>query len=371
MARSIVSSLFRRMPGPESDAHVSPSSDPGSHISSQSRGRRPLGDQIEELEEIEMKSDKVIGTNSLDGSGKKVMAADINLETFSDEESELSETAKKLENLSRDEQSFSKRINEWIKTVSIRDEMDTIKRNYDVIVHKDDADDDTVQTDNPTKSPSVENKSILEKTNYEQSEVSEFEDDQPSGLTSPAPVLMVSNFTDVSDDQEEIDTEDYEELKKKFQAERNSFVPSTIIPTVALQSFEQGFANVQKSNGNLLFENGIGRSKMMTNLPMTYPSVTKNYHFKILETTEQKMKILRDGTRQVDTTHTREQSENVYDGESSWMRCGVILKVFLVIILCSVLVTGYFYRVHEGFELYCHISHSHDSIEEGKVSIEL
>ena len=368
MARSIVSSLFRRMPGPESDTHVSlPSSDLGSQISSQSRGRRTLVDQIEE---IEMKSDKVIGTNSLGGSGKKVMA-DINLETFSDEESELSETAKKLENLSQDEQSFSKRINEWIKTVSIRDEMDIIKKNYDSIVHKDDEDYDTVPTSNSKKFSSMENKSVVEKTNYEQSDVSEFEDDQPSGLTSPAPVLMVSNFTDVSDDQKEIDTEDFEELKKKFQAERNSFVPSSIIPTVALQSFEQGFANVQKSNGNLLFENGIGRNKMMTNLPKLFPSLTKNYHFKVLETTEQKMKILSDGTRQVDTTHTREQSENVYDGESAWMRCSVILKVFLVIVLCSVLVTGYFYRVHEGFELYCHISHSHDSIEEGKVSIEL
>ena len=363
-------------PGPETESRVSSTksglgSHVSTHVSSQSRG--PHADQIEELEEIEINSDEVIGTKSLDGSGKNILA-DINLETFSDEESELSDTAKKLENLSRDEQSFSKRINEWIKTVSIRDEVDTIKRSYDNIVHGDD--EDTVPTSNSKNTSTIENNSVVEKTNYDQSEVSEFEDDQPSGLTSPAPVLMVSNFTNVSDDQEETDNEDFEELKRKFQAERNSFVPSSIIPTVALQSFEQGFANVQKSNGNLLFENGIGRNKRMTNLPMSYPDVTKNYHFKVLETTEQKMKILRDGTREVDTTHTREQTEKVYDGEGSWMRCSILFKVLLVIILCTALVIGYFYRIHEGFELYCHLSHSHDSIvhrddREGKVSIEL
>ena len=130
---------------------------------------------------------------------------------------------------------------------------------------------------------------------------SDVDDDQPSGLTSPAPVLMVSNFTNVSDCQEDTDNEAFEELKRRFQAERNSFVPSSIIPTVALQSFEQGFSNVQRSNGARLFDNGVGRNKLTGDSP--YPSVTKNYHFKVLETTEQKMKILRDGTREVDTTH--------------------------------------------------------------------
>ena len=138
----------------------------------------------------------------------------------------------------------------------------------------------------------------LSLTNDDQSVVSGMDDDQPSGLTSPAPVLMVSNFTDVSDDQDDSDNDEFEELKRKFQAERNSFVPSSIIPAVALQSFEQGFANVQKSNGNILFDNGIGRNKLISSgLPMSNPSLTKNYHFKVLETTEQKMKIRSDGTR--------------------------------------------------------------------------
>jgi len=262
---------------------------------------------------------------------------------------------KKLEHLSMDEKSFTKRINEWIKTVSLRDDVDTIKKNYNSIVHKDE--DETIQKSTPEKSQTTE------KENDDQSVVSGIEDDQPSGLTSPAPVLMVSNFTDVSDDQDDSDNDEFEELKRRFQAERNSFVPSSIIPTVALQSFEQGFANVQKSNGNILFENGIGRNKLISSgLPMSYPSLTKNYHFKVLETTEQKMKILSDGTRQVDTTHKREQSEKVFDEEGSWTRCSVILRVLLVVILLSALVIGYFYRVHERFELFCHLSHSHDSI---------
>ena len=375
VARSIVSGLFRRMPRLESETslHVpSSSSGPGSHVSHvSSHHAGSQVDQIEEevLEEIEMQAEEMRATKSLDnGSGEKTLA-DINLETFSDEGSEMSEGAKKLEHLSMDEKSFTKRINEWIKTVSLRDDVDTIKKNYNSIVHKDE--DETIQTSTPEKSQTTE------KENDDQSVVSGMEDDQPSGLTSPAPVLMVSNFTD--DDQDGSDNDEFEELKRRFQAERNSFAPSSIIPTVALQSFEQGFANVQKSNGNILFENGIGRNKLISSgLPMSFPSLTKNYHFKVLETTEQKMKILSDGTREVDTTHKREQSEKVYDEEGSWTRCSVIFRVLLVVILLSALVIGYFYRVHERFELFCHLSHSHDpivhkddSVSGGKVSIEL
>ena len=365
VARSIVSGLFRRMPNSGPGSHVS-------HVSTHHAGSHV--DQIEEelLGEIEMQAGEVIATKSVDGSGEKILA-----ETFSDEESELSESGKKLEYLSKDGQSFTRRINEWIKTVSIRDDVDTVMKNYNNIVHKDE--DDIIRTSTPEKSQTVEcsNNSVTEQKYDDQGDVSGLEDDQPSGLTSPAPVLMVSNFTDVYDDQDDTDNDDFEELKRKFQAERNSFVPISIIPTVALQSFEQGFANVQKSNGNILFDNGIGRNKLNSSgLPMSYPSLTKNYHFKVLETTEQKMKILSDGTREVDTTHKREHSEKVYDEEGSWTRCSAILRVLLVIILCTALVIGYFYRIHEGFELYCHLSHSHDSIvhrddREGKVSIEL
>ena len=379
VARSIVSGLFRRMPRVESETtfHVSsPNSGPGSHVSHVSTHHAGSHvDQIEEevLGEIEMQAEEVIATKSVDGSGEKILA-----ETFSDAESELSESAKKLEHLSKDGQSFTKRINEWIKTVSIRDDVDTVKKNYNNIVHNDE--DDFSQTSTPEKSQTVEtNNSLTEQKYDDHGDVSELEDDQPSGLTSPAPVLMVSNFTDVSDDQEDTDNDNFEELKRKFQAERSSFVPISIIPTVALQSFEQGFANVQKSNGNILFDNGIGRNKLMSSgLPMSCPNLTKNYHFKVLETTEQKMKILSDGTREVDTTHTREHSEKVYDEEGSWTRCNAILRVLLVIILLSALFIGYFYRVHERFELFCHLSHSHDSIVHkddsvsgGKVSIEL
>ena len=367
VARSIVSGLFRRMPNSGPGSHVS-------HVSTHHAGSHV--DKIEEelLGEIEMQAGEVIATKSVDGSGEKILA-----ETFSDEESELSESGKKLEYLSKDGQSFTRRINEWIKTVSIRDDVDTVMKNYNNIVHKDE--DDIIRTSTPEKSQTVEssNNSVTEQKYDDQGDVSGLEDDQPSGLTSPAPVLMVSNFTDVSDDQDDTDNDDFEDLKRKFQAERNSFVPISIIPTVALQSFEQGFANVQKSNGNILFDNGIGRNKLNScGLPMSYPSLTKNYHFKVLETTEQKMKILSDGTREVDTTHKREHSEKVYDEEGSWTRCSAILRVLLVIILLSALVIGYFYRVHERFELFCHLSHIHgsivhkdDSASGGKVSIEL
>jgi len=102
VARSIVSGLFRQMPRFESETslHVSsPSSGPGSnvsHVSSHHVGSKV--DQIEEeevLEEIEMQAEEMRATKSLDnGSGEKTLA-DTNLETFSDEGSELSEGAKK------------------------------------------------------------------------------------------------------------------------------------------------------------------------------------------------------------------------------------------------------------------------------------
>merc|ERR1712241_976048 len=135
------------------------------------------------------------------------------------------------------------------------------------------------------------------------------DDDQPAGVASPAPVLSVSNFTNISD--EDFDAEAIEELKRRFQAERGSFVTSSMLPASALRSFEQGFSNVRQANGNELFENGVGRNVYREDpfkkhsMRSTENNIFKNYHIKVLETTEQKVKVNPDCTREVDTLHKK------------------------------------------------------------------
>ena len=95
------------------------------------------------------------------------------------------------------------------------------------------------------------------------------------------------------------------------------------------------------ANGNQLFENGTGRSRLdvLQNVPNWHNNMNmnKNYHFKLLETTEQKMKINADGTREVDTVHKKEHSEKVYDNENAYGR-----KIFIFVILC-LLICGLMY----------------------------
>jgi len=247
------------------------------------------------------------------------------------------DTVQQLESLAREHDTFQRRIAEWITTVTLRDDQDTAGNC------------DTGEMEMVTSTPEGAQTDSAE---------DEDDDDQPAGVASPAPLLSVSNFTNISD--EDFDAEAIEELKRKFQAERGSFVTSSILPASALRSFEQGFSNVRQANGNELFENGVGRNvyreepfKKHSMWP-TENNIFKNYHIKVLETTEQKVKVNPDGTREVDTLHKKEHSEKVFDDK--YLQWGFWIKMFIIFFLAlSLLVAAYIFKVHENIDIYCHV----------------
>merc|ERR1712012_132817 len=247
-----------------------------------------------------------------------------------------------LQNLDITQNSFKDRITEWINTVTIKDA--TINTDTDQVENAP----STFTASTPKRNSSF---SVAES-----GEDDENEDDQPSALTSPARVLMVSNFTNVTDTDEDQDA--IEELKRRFQAERSSFVASSIIPSTALRSFEEGFANVQMSNGNELFDNGICSNRhqpyhqQFSDIPRWQEKMNKNYHFKVSETTEQKMLIKSDGTREVDTVHKREQTENLYD-DGLFNKLGFCFKVLLVVLFLIGLAGIVVYLVRDKFDFTC------------------
>jgi len=126
------------------------------------------------------------------------------------------------------------------------------------------------------------------------------------------------------------------------------------------------------ANGNELFENGICRnrhqpSSQFPNIPRWQEKMNKNYHFKVLETTEQKMLIKSDGTREVDTVHKREQTENLYD-EGHFNKLGFCFKLILIVLVLLGLAGILVYLVQDKFDFHCLTTqHVQDSpIDEGK-----
>ena len=316
VARSIVSSVFRRLP--------------------------VTGDQLgTEERELELHTAAAAVTaGACSDTEQEAAAGPGSLVTT--RSSASVETVQQLESLAREHDTFQRRIAEWITTVTLRDDPDTAGNR------------DTGEMEMVTSTPEGAQKDSAED---EDDDVSD-DDDQPAGVASPAPLLSVSNFTNISD--EDFDAEAIEELKRKFQAERGSFVTSSILPASALRSFEQGFSNVRQANGNELFENGVGRNvyreepfKKHSMWP-TENNIFKNYHIKVLETTEQKVKVNPDGTREVDTTHKKEHSEKVFDDK--YLQWGFWIKMFIIFILAvSLLVAAYIFKVHENIDIYCHV----------------
>merc|ERR1712106_413189 len=90
---------------------------------------------------------------------------------------------------------------------------------------------------------------------------SDDDDDQPAGYTSPARAL--ANITDTP---MEVVTANHntslDEIKEKFQSEARTKISGSLVPTTAFTSYDQGFSNVQVSNGKELFENGLIRHRL-------------------------------------------------------------------------------------------------------------
>merc|ERR1712179_665012 len=99
-------------------------------------------------------------------------------------------------------------------------------------------------------------------------------------------------------------------------------------------SFDQGFSNVQQSNGKELYDNGLIRQRLtgsyIRNIPFPSETTPRNYHIRVTETTEQKMKLNKDGSQVIDTTHKREQSEKSFgEDDKNWIS---FLKIFLFVV---------------------------------------
>ena len=147
--------------------------------------------------------------------------------------SQVSESVERLEQIDKAHNSFNERIAEWINTVTFRE--DAVNDSKDNV------------TDTSIEDASINNDTI-ETGEHEVDDDDEClseDDEQPSAVTSPSSVMMVSNYS--PNNTLDMDDEALDELRRKFRAERNSFVASSMIPSTAFQSFEQGFSNIQVS----------------------------------------------------------------------------------------------------------------------------
>ena len=227
----------------------------------------------------------------------------------------------KLEDLTRSHNIFSSRITDWINTVTLLSEEETGLNKLEQT--------EQTESDNQTD-------------DQEQEEEQEDEDDQPSAT-------MISHISHDKEDKENVlSFEALDELKKKFRAERSSYV-SSIIPSSAFKSFEQGFSQVQLSNGNELFDNGTVRQRVFGDNVVGFSNLDKkarNYQVCVSEVTQHNMKMNIDGSYSYDKIHKKEKTEKVYD-DGEGMFCYKILNIFLSFIV--ILVLGMF--INEYFQL--------------------
>ena len=223
-----------------------------------------------------------------------------------------------LEDLTRSQDIFTSRINDWINTVTLLSEGETL------------------QHDSPTGGEKEDNNNQIDDFSEED------EDDQPSATTS-----QVTTNSD-KNNEDDISFEALDELKKKYKAESKSYVTSSIIPSIAFQSFERGFSQVQLSNGNELFDNGTLRNRMFVDDLPKFSSwkekvPNRNYHFCVSETTEHKMKMNNDGTYVYDKTYKKEKTEKIYDegnnGGNFLFKCLTIILSLGMIFSVGVFIT--------------------------------
>ena len=224
----------------------------------------------------------------------------------------------KLEDLTRSQHIFTSRINDWINTVTLLSEGETL------------------QHDSPTGGEKEDNNNQIDDFSEED------EDDQPSATTS-----QVTTNSD-KNNEDDISFEALDELKKKYKAESKSYVTSSIIPSNAFENFERGFSQVQLSNGNELFDNGTLRNRMFVDDLPKFSSwkekvPNRNYHFCVSETTEHKMKMNNDGTYVYDKTYKKEKTEKIYDegnnGGNFLFKCLTIILSLGMIFSVGVFIT--------------------------------
>merc|ERR1719411_397092 len=152
---------------------------------------------------------------------------------------------------------------------------------------------------------------------------------------------------DKNDKEDSLSFEALDELKRKFQAERSSYVTSSIIPSTAFKSFEQGFSKVQLSNGNELFDNGTVRNRMRGDNFVRFSNLdrkARNYQVCVSEVTQHNMKMNIDGSYCYDQIHKMEKTEKVYDDREGMFSYKILNRflTLIVIFVLGVFTTEYF-----------------------------
>ena len=238
----------------------------------------------------------------------------------------------KLEDLARSHNIFSSRITDWINTVTLESELVTLTGSNNL---------EQTESDNQ----------IDHQEEEEDEDEDEDEDDQPSAT-------MISQITtegisyDKKDEEDVLSFEALDALKKRFKAERSSYVPSSIIPSTAFKSFERGFSQVQLSNGNELFDNGTVRHRMLGDNVFRFSNLDKkarNYQVCVSEVTQHNIKMNVDGSYCYDKIHKKEKTEKVYD-DGDGIFCLKMLMIFFSLIVIFLL--GVF--INENFQLGFH-----------------
>jgi len=222
-----------------------------------------------------------------------------------------------VSDITKSNSSFTARITDWINNVSLKE--DDLKDNTRSVSFQ-----ESIQCSTP-----VENVIICDGSVYSE------EDDQPAGYT--APVTSMDLVTGQHNNM------DLQKLEEKFQSEARTNISGSLVPTTAFTSFDQGFSSVQQSNGKELFDNGLIRHRLtgsyIKNIPFPAP---RNYHIRVTETTEQKMRLEKDGSQVIDTTHTREQSEKTFDEDQERGLVRFMKRFLLLASLLIILSVGMF-----------------------------
>lgn len=246
--------------------------------------------------------------NSLNPS-KSILKYEGRLMASSDCGENSSDIQEKMSGIQASHSSFTARITDWINNVSLK-EVDRKEDNRSVSFK------DSIHCSTP-----VENVTMCDGSVFSD------EDDQPAGYTAPA--MSMSRDLVTPDNNTDI-----QKLREKFQSEARTNISGSLVPTTAFTSFDQGFSNVQQSNGKELYDNGLIRQRLtgsyIRNIPFPSETTPRNYHIRVTETTEQKMRLNKDGSQVIDTTHTREQSEKSFDKDQERSSLA-FLKVFLVL----------------------------------------
>jgi len=281
-----------------------------------------------------------------------------NISEVDDDSNPQSYIADKMADLDEANKSFSERMTDWINTVTLKQTEDspakigdTNSRPVDVPQNAEENNDklsNTVEDECSVKT--FQQRSPARTLSTKSKDDIYFLDDPGSPESYESKENSIGyQETEILDNEiiireKEVSIKDqYEDMDSSFhQMDRSpQGISYSMIPDIALASYNQGFSKAQITNGRELFENGLIRQRSgsgVRNLPFPETYSRPQYR-KVVETTEQRLVVGADGTKTVDTTHRREQEERDGGLNQSWRSICVYTVCFLLLLLVLTLVT--------------------------------